>query len=172
MRKLISGFAASLDGYITGPNGEYDWIITDKEIDFSEMARRYDTYFYGKKTYEDMLKMGPASFPATHKHYVFSTTLSDVPKNCTLISNDVKEQVTRIKEEGGKDIALFGGASLLASMLNLKLVDELEISIIPVLLGQGKPMVEILNDKVWLDLVSYRRYENGTVSLKYLVKHQ
>lgn len=170
MRKLISGFAASLDGYITGPHGEYDWILADKEIDFAEMAKRYDTYFYGKRTYEDMMKMGPASFPKTHKHYVFSTTLTDVSKNCSIINNNVKEEVIRIKEEEGKDIALFGGASLLASMLNMKLVDELEISIIPVLLGQGKPMVEVLNDRVWLELISYRRYENGTISLKYLVK--
>jgi dihydrofolate reductase len=170
MRKLIAGFASSLDGYITGPNGEYDWIQVDKEIDFAEMATRYDTYFYGKKTYEDALKMGSGSFPSTHKHYVFSTTLNKVEKNCTLLSNDITEQVLKIKEQEGKDIALFGGATLLASMLDMKLVDEIEISIIPVLLGQGKPMVEVLKEKAWLELISYRRYENGTVNLKYLVK--
>jgi dihydrofolate reductase len=170
MRKLISGFAASLDGYITGPNDEYDWIPINKEIDFAEMAGKYDTYFYGRKTYEAMLKYGESSFPKTHRHYVFSTTLASVQKNCELISNDLENHVMRIKKEEGKDIALFGGASLLASMLDLKLVDEIEIAIIPVLLGSGKPMVEVLNEKVWLELISYKRYENGTVNLRYLVK--
>ena len=170
MRKLIAGFAASLDGYITGPRGEYDWILVNEEIDFAEMAKRYDTYFYGKKTYEDMLKMGSSAFPSTHKHYVFSTTLSGIQFNCILVNNNIKKTVISIKEQEGKDISLFGGASLLASMLDMKLVDEIEISIIPVLLGQGKPMVDVLSAKVWLDLVSYKRYENGTVSLKYLIK--
>ena len=169
MRKIVAGFAASLDGYIEGPRGEYDWIIIDKEINFSEQMKRYDAYFYGRKSYEAVAKRGKPD--ATANHYVFSHSLDSVLHGFTLIRGDIAKEVKRLKESPGKDIAVFGGASLLASLLNLGLVDELAISIIPVLLGAGKPMVDLLNDKVWLTLISTHKYSNGTVMLTYEIKN-
>ena len=168
MRKIVAGFAVSLDGYIEGPNGEYDWILIDKEVDFAELNKRYDTYLYGRRTYEAARAMGqPPSKKDTH--YVFSTTLAEVDKGFTLVRGNVKEEVLSIKAQPGKDIALFGGAGLLATLLNLGLVDEISISIIPVLLGRGKPMVEQLDQKGWLTLVGTKTYSNGTVQLTYTV---
>ena len=169
MRKLVAGFAASVDGYIEGPNKEYDWIIIDKEIDFVEHAKRFDAYFFGRKTYEMALPMSGKATPGI-KNYVFSNTLTTVHKNYELVKGDLKEQVITIKQQEGKDIAIFGGASLLASLLDLQMVDEISISFIPVMLGQGKPMVDLLKQKVWLKYVSSRSYSNGTVNITYEVE--
>jgi dihydrofolate reductase len=166
MRKLVAGFASSVDGYMEGPNGEYDWILMDKEMDFAEQAKRYDAYFLGRKSYEKIAGMSSKPTPGI-THYVFSNTLTQVRPPFSLISGDVKAAVERIKRQEGKDIALFGGASLLASLLDLGLVDEIIISVIPVLLGQGKPMVSLLQDKIWLTLLSSRTYANGTVQVHY-----
>ncbi|MBD0375253.1 MAG: dihydrofolate reductase [Flavisolibacter sp.] len=166
MRKIIAGFAASVDGYIEGLNGEYDWIIVDEEIDFAAYMSRYDTFLIGRKSYEKMLGyQGPAT--PEIKNYVFSNTLTEVDKNYLLVRGDTEETVKKLKNAPGKDIAVWGGASLLASLLNLKLVDELSISFIPVLLGQGKPMVEVLNEKIWLSLLDTKRYKNGTLQVTY-----
>jgi dihydrofolate reductase len=170
MRKLVAGFASSLDGYIEGPNGEYDWILIDKEIDFAEQAKRFDAYFFGRKTYESVLTMG--SKPSKRmKHYVFSNTLTAVAEGYTLVKELVKEQVLELKQQEGKDIAVYGGASLLASLLNLQLVDEISVAIIPVLLGKGKPMVNVLSEKVWLHLLNTKTYSNGTVQVTYDVTY-
>jgi dihydrofolate reductase len=168
MRKVIAGFAASLDGYIEGPNGEYDWILIDKEIDFAAQMKRFDTFLYGRKTYEKVLPMTNKLTPGI-SNYVFSTTLTEVHKSFTLVKEDIKKAVTQIKEQEGKDIAVFGGASLLASLLNFQLVDELSVSIIPVLLGQGKPMVAVLNHKVGLSFIESKTYGNGTLHITYKV---
>jgi dihydrofolate reductase len=171
MRKVVSGFASSLDGYIEDSKGAIDWILIDKDIDFSEQMKRFDTFFYGRKSYELVIKMGAPNAPHTN-HYVFSNTLSSVAPGFTLLQGNIKDQVLAMKAEPGKDIAVFGGANLLAKLLDLQLVDELSVSVIPVLLGNGKPMVDILSRYVWLSLMKSHTYSNGTVQLTYAVKHR
>lgn len=171
MRKLVAGFAASLDGYIEAPNGAYDWILIDKEIDFAEQAKRFDAYFYGRKSYEMALRMGTKAEAGT-KHYVFSRTLTNADNRFELINDDVNSTVLELKNQPGKDIAIFGGADLLASLLDLRLVDELSVSIIPVLLGSGKPMVANLKEKVWLVAQNTKTYSNGTVQITYNVTYK
>jgi dihydrofolate reductase len=170
MRKIIAGFAASVDGYIEGPNGEYDWIIIDEKIDFAEEMKRFDAYFFGRRSFEAATKMGSKP-PKGTTYYVFSNTWTKAEKNVVLISGDIKEQVERIRQQEGKDIAVWGGASLLASLLDLQLIDEIAISFIPVLLGKGKPMVDVLSKKVWLRFISSKRYGNGTLSVTYAVNY-
>jgi dihydrofolate reductase len=170
MRKIVSGFAASVDGYIEGPNAEYDWIIIDKEIDFAEQMKPFDTFLFGRRTYEAALKMAGKRTPGI-TNYVFSNTLETVHENFELVKGDIKEKVLRMKEQEGKDIALFGGARLLASLLDLRLVDEIVISYIPVLLGKGRPMVDVLNEKVWLSLSRTHTYSNGTLKAFYDVRY-
>jgi dihydrofolate reductase len=170
MRKIVAGFASSLDGYIAGPHGEYDWILIDKEIDFAAHMARFDTYLFGRKSYEMVLNTGNKPIPGV-TNYVFSNTLTEVAENYTLVQGDVTEEVARLKQKKGKDIAIFGGASLLASLLNLHLVDELDVTIIPVLLGQGKPMVNALQNKVWLSLTNQKTYSNGSLGLTYAIRY-
>jgi len=139
MRKIVAGFAISLDGYIEGANGEYDWIVMDKDFDFAGHMKRFDTFFFGRNSYQTLLQSSNVSFPGI-TNYVFSNSLDMVDKNFTLLKGDIKKLVTNIKRQDGKDIAIYGGAKLLSSLLDLNLVDELTMSIIPVVLGQGKPM--------------------------------
>lgn len=168
MRKLIAGFASSLDGFIAGPNGEYDWIMIDKEVNFAEEAKKYDAYFYGRITYEQVQSMKmPVSQGSSH--YVFSTTLNSVSNGFILINKNIREEVLSIKQQPGKDIALFGGAGLLSSLLNENLVDEISISIIPVILGAGKAMVNINTKRTWLKFIHNRNFSNGTLQVTYKV---
>jgi dihydrofolate reductase len=171
MRKIVAGFAASLDGYIAGPNGEYDWIIMDKDFDFAKHMERFDAFFIGRKTYEMIAQSDGPQMPGV-RNYVFSNTLTAVSKGDTLISGDIVPAVNKIKNEEGKDIAVFGGASLLASLLDHGLVDEMAISFIPVLLGKGIPMVDLLKEKVWLSLIEVRTLSSGTIYATYTVKRK
>ncbi|HVE60630.1 MAG TPA: dihydrofolate reductase family protein [Chitinophagaceae bacterium] len=168
MRKIVAGFAISLDGYIAGPDNEYDWIIIDKEIDFAVQMKRFDTYFIGRKTYELSKAMGGNPFGKS-KVYIFSNTLTEVEKTYQLINGDVKEVVNGIKNEKGKDIAVFGGGELLTSLLNLDLVDEISLAVIPILLGKGIPFVREINKKLPLKLTDSKTYSNGTVQVTYTV---
>jgi dihydrofolate reductase len=152
MRKIVAGFAISLDGYIEGPHGEYDWIIMDKDFDFSGHMKRFDTFFFGSKSYDKLRHTSNVSFQGI-KNYVFSNSLDTVDKDFTLLKGDIPKLVTNIKEQDGKDIAVYGGANLLSSLLDLNLIDELNMSVIPVVLGEGKPMVSILKQRVYLTLL-------------------
>lgn len=170
MRKIVAGFAISLDGYIAGPDNEFDWIIIDKEIDFTEQMKRFDTYLLGRKTYELSKSMGQ-SF-GKDKVYVFSHTLTDIEKPAVLIKDDIKQKIQEIKNQAGKDIALFGGGGLLTSLLNLDLVDEISMAIIPVLLGSGIAMTGVLDKRIPLTLTDTKIYSNGTVMVTYVKKSQ
>jgi len=168
MRKVILGVAVSLDGFIEGPNGEYDWCFTDQDYGLKEFFKRIDTIFVGRKTYEMSLEMegGGAGFPK-FKEYIFSTTLDKVKEGATLIKEDVKIKVEKIKTEKGKDIWLFGGAGLTTSLMNSGLVDELSLAVHPVILGGGKPLFSNIKDRINLTLIDTRTYSTGLISLTY-----
>ena len=169
MRKVILGLAVSLDGFIEGPKGEYDWCFTDQDYGLSEFFKRVDTAFVGRKTYEMTLAVGDngtSGFPKL-KEYIFSTTLDKVKEGATLIKGNIKAEVEKIKKEKGKDIWLFGGAGLTTSLLNLGLVDELSLAVHPILLGGGRLLFNNLKDRINLTLDDIKTYSTGLVSLTY-----
>jgi len=170
MRKLILGLAISLDGYIEGPNGEFDWCFTDQDYGMSEFFGHVDASFYGRKSYELSLSLGdaPPGWPSL-KEYVFSTTLDTVKPGAVLVRGNTREEVMRIKNEPGKDIWLFGGAELTASLMDLGLVDELWLSVHPILLGGGRLLFKPMGERVKLELMESKVYETGLVSVKYRV---
>ena len=170
MRKVIYGGAMSLDGFIAGPKGEYDWIVMDPDIDFAALMRRFDTFLIGRKTFEAIRRMGDAA-PATPgiKNIVFSRTLrpADCPKSMTL-SDDAEGLVADLRKQPGKDIALFGGGELFRSLLAAGLVDEVSFGVVPVLLGGGIPLLPSPAERARLKLKGHRVYEKtGTVALEY-----
>lgn len=121
MRKVVLGLAVSLDGYIEGPNGEYDWCFTDQDYGLSDFFKGGDSLFIGRKSYEMTQAIGGSfgeGFPK-FKEYIFSNTLDKVKAEAILITGDIKTKVLKIKNEKGKDIWLFGGAGLTTSMINL-----------------------------------------------------
>lgn len=169
MRLVRYGCAMSLDGYIAGPNGEYDWIVMDPEIDFAALMKQFDTFLIGRKSFEAMMKMGTeAKDTPGIKNIVFSRTLrpSDYP-NVTM-SADAERVVTGLRAKPGKDIALFGGGDLFRSLLAAGLVDRVEVSLIPVLLGGGIPLLPSPAGRAALKLRKQRVYETtGTIGLEY-----
>ena len=170
MRKIVLQLAVSLDGYIEGPNGEFDWCFTDQDYGMSEFFKRIDSTFMGRKSYELVLAMeseAPPGFPKM-KEYVFSTTMSNVKEGVILIRGDIKNEVEKIKREKGKDIWLFGGAELISSLMNLQLVDEIILAVHPVVLGSGKALFKDIKERTWLTLTGHKIYPNGLVFLTYL----
>ena len=169
MRKVILQLAVSLDGKIEGPNGEYDWCLMDQDYGISAFFKRIDSMFLGRKTYELTLSMGEEAMPGFPKlqEYVFSTTLKEVKPGAVLIKNNIEEEVKRIKAQPGKDIWLFGGASLTTCLLNLGLVDEMVLAVHPIILGEGKPLFQNIPDRVPLTLTDSKTYSSGLVMLSY-----
>jgi dihydrofolate reductase len=168
MRRIRYQVASSLDGYIAGPNGEYDWIVMDPDIDFGALFAQFDTLVMGRKTYE-VAQGGPGM--GEMKVVVFSKTLrpEDHPK-VTVVSGDVVETCRRLKEEPGKDIWLFGGGALFASLLEAGQVDAVEVAIVPVLLGGGVSLLPPPVSRRSLELTGHRVYpKSGIVLLEYAV---
>lgn len=168
MRLVRFGGAMSLDGYIAGPNGEHDWIVMDPEIDFASIMGQFDTFLIGRKTFDVMKHMGNAGTSQKGiTNIVCSRTLkpADFPK--IRIESDAARVVQELKEQPGKDIAIFGGGELFRSLLTDGLVDRLEMSVIPVLLGTGIPVFPPPG-RVTLKLRSQRLYKKtGTLGLEY-----
>jgi dihydrofolate reductase len=169
MRLVRFGGAMSLDGYIAGPNGEYDWIRIDPEIDFAEWQSHFDTFLIGRKTFEAMGKMGNSGKSMKGiQNIVLSRTLkaSDYPH--VIVKSDAERVVAELRKKPGKDIAIFGGGELFRSLLAAGLVDRIEVALIPVLLGGGIPLLPPPAGRAMLKLRRQRVYEKtGTVSLEY-----
>ena len=103
------------------------------------------------------------------KEYVFSSTLNELQPGVTLISEDVEKKVREIKNDDGKDIWLFGGASLTTALMNLGLVDEICLAVHPILLGNGKPLFSGLNTRIPLQLQDCKTYNSGLLMLTYSI---
>jgi dihydrofolate reductase len=162
----------SLDSYIAGPNGEYDWIIGDPEIDFGALFKQFDTALIGRRTFELMLKAGRAGELPGLKPYVFSRTLrqADHP-SVTIVADAGKKMLAALKKKPGKDIWLFGGGDLFRSLLELGMVDTVEVAVIPVLLGGGLPLLPPTAKPAKLKLTGHRLYKKtGIMALEYAVK--
>ena len=169
MRKVILGLAVSLDGFIEAPQGEFDWCFTDQDYGMSAFLKNIDAVFYGRKSYEMMMQFGGSDPWKGTKSYVFSNTWTKPDNAFELVSKDVVVRVKQIKQAKGKDIWLFGGASLTAYLMEAGLVDEIWLSVHPILLGAGKPLFSGSGKRVQLKLIETKSYETGLVSLRYIV---
>jgi len=172
MRKVILGVAVTLDGFIEGRNGEYDWCLTDQDYGMNHFLRRIDSIFLGRKSYElvlDVEKKDPTAHQPFRrfKHYVFSNSLQSVSDGMILISGDIKTKVNEIKAGAGKDIWLFGGASLTKYFINEELLDEMWLAIHPILLGSGKKLFSDIHHQIKLTLLDSKTYSTGLVSVRY-----
>ena len=171
MRRLRYSVAMSLDGYIAGPNGEYDWIVTDPAIDFAALYRQFDAAVMGRKTFETAIQQGGSGEMPGMEVVVFSRTLrpQDHPK-VTVLPGDPARVVAGMKDRPGKDIWLFGGGELFRSLAALGLVDRVEVAVVPVLLGGGTPMVPPPLPQTRLTLDGHRLYKKtGIMLLEYAV---
>jgi dihydrofolate reductase len=154
------GVAASLDGFIAGPNGAYDWIVHDPAIDFAAMFAEYDTLLMGRGTYEVASEKGKSWDTSGKRWIVVSTTLKpeDYP-NVTILSSGVAEAVAALKAQPGV---------LFRSLLDAGLVDTVEVALIPVMLGSGIPLLPE-GQRRWLQLTESKALPSGILMLKYSI---
>ena len=171
MRRIRYAVAMSLDAYIAGPNGESDWIIMDPEIDFGEFFNSFDTILMGRRTFEFVRAQGGGGPMPGMKTVVVSRTMrpQDHPA-ITIVADQVEETVARLRAEPGKDIWLFGGGALFRTLLDARLVDTVEVAVVPVLLGGGIPLLPPPAERARLRLVGSRAYKTGNMSLEYAVE--
>ena len=183
MRKLIYSMGVSLDGFIAGPDGRFEWATPDEELHrfHNQQASELGGQLYGRRLYETMRfwqtrEDDPSAsevesefariWKATPK-VVFSATLEAVEgSNTRLAHGDPSDEVTRLKAESGKDLAV-GGAGLAATLIRLDLVDEYRPFVNPVVVGGGTPFLPPLDAPLELELIETRTFASRVVYLRY-----
>jgi dihydrofolate reductase len=169
-RRLRYNLAPTLDGFLAGADGTYDWIIMDPSIDFVSLFAEFDTFVMGRRTFEVTAR---TEFMAMIQHkevIVFSRTLNaaDYP-GVTVVGSDPAATVRTLKAQPGKDIWLFGGGELFRTLVDANLVDTVELAVMPVLLAQGLPVLPP-GRSVQLELRSAGALPSGIVMLSYSVR--
>jgi len=171
MRPVRYNVAASLDGHVAGPHGCFDWIPDDPTVDFAGIFGNVDTVLLGRKSYEVAQAMGRPAWSPDARVFVFSRTLraQDHP-DVTVVAEDPVGRVRALREEpDGGDIWLFGGGELFRTLLAGGQVDRVEVTIVPVLLGGGTPLLARGAPQTQLQLVHRHEYPTGMVGLTYEV---
>jgi len=168
MRTLRYSVAASLDGFIAGPNGEYDWIPIDPEIDFEAMYAGFGGLVMGRKSYEVFVSTGGAPGPALPT-YVYSRTLPEGERDGVTFARDAVSHVRSLKAASeGKPLWLWGGGNLCRELAAAGLLDGIDVAIVPVVLGNGLPMMATPGPQLSLKLRTHRLYpQTGTLFLQY-----
>jgi dihydrofolate reductase len=183
MRKLSYSFMVSLDGFIETPDQSLDWVLIDEEIHtyVNNQQRDIGLYLYGRRLYELMADYWPTAEADPNNEafiiefsriwkampkLVFSKTLDTVSHNAQLSKGDVVEEVRKLKAQPGKTISI-GGAAIAKPLLENNLVDEVEVFIMPVVLGRGRPMFPISDTRLTLKLLDSHIFKSGAVFLRY-----
>jgi dihydrofolate reductase len=188
MRKIFSFMHISLDGFVAGPNGEMNWIKVDEEI-FDHVGKRIsegDTALYGRKTYEMMQNYWPTAGdkPNASKHdkehsawynKVHKVVLSKSMKGAelpdtTIISDNLADEINKVKQRPGKDILLFGSPTATHALIQQDLIDGYWLFVNPIILGQGIPLFTDIKDKIKLKLLSTKQFTSGVAALDYVVE--
>ena len=167
MRQLRYSVAASLDGYIAGPNGEFDWIVIDPEIDFAAMYAGFSGLVMGRRSYDVFVSTGVGRAPLPV--YVYSRTLPEGDRDGVTFARDAVNHVRSLKDStDGKPLWLWGGGELFRELAQAGLVDGIDVAVIPVVLGGGIPLLPTPGPRLSLQLRGHRLYATtGTLFLEY-----
>jgi dihydrofolate reductase len=186
MRKVFLFMMVTLDGFFEGPDHSIDWHNVGEE--FNEFAidqlNEVDGLLFGRVTYEGMASYWPTPIameddPAVAgkmnaiPKFVFSGTLDRAEwSNSRLVKENIAAEVLQLKQQEGRDLAIFGSANLAMSLLQMGLIDELRLMVNPVILGKGKPLFEGIHEKLNLKLIKTRVFRSGNVLLCYQPDNQ
>ncbi|HTE20050.1 MAG TPA: dihydrofolate reductase family protein [Armatimonadota bacterium] len=172
MRPVRYNVAASLDGYIAGPDGTYDWIPDDPAVDFAALFAKVDTVLLGRHSYL-LAQQAPVPWEPGTRVYVFSRTLrpEDHP-TVHIVAEEAGAVVAALRAEpGAGEIWLFGGGVLFGSLLKAGQVDTIEVTVVPVLLSEGIPLLPPGAPRTTLALTDTRTYPSGMITLSYTVQN-
>jgi dihydrofolate reductase len=186
MRKIIFFMSVSLDGYFEGPDGKIDWIIVDEEWHryINDQVRDKGAFLYGRRMFETMTAYWPTAEedPAIPEYLadfariwrrmpkiVFSRSLEKASWDARVINGNIAEEVARLKEQPGNDL-LLGGPGIASAFFKLGLIDDIWLSIQPVILGDGKPLFQGIHNRLNLELKRTRTFQSGVIELCYRVE--
>jgi dihydrofolate reductase len=188
MRKVILLMHVSLDGFVAGPNGELDWIFFDKEMEVhgKHVSDNVDTAIYGRVTYQMMASFWPTvpSNPNSSQHelehadwvehvskIVISESLDKAEwNNTTLIKDNIADEISKLKQQPGKDMMIFGSPRLSHNLMQLGLIDEFQLTLNPIVLGSGIPLFKDIKEKFKLKLLSSKPFDSGVIALHYQIE--
>jgi dihydrofolate reductase len=172
MRKVIYGGACSADGFLTGPNGEIDWLHFSKDVQaiMADTWARADAILFGRKTWEVAAAQGGGGGTPGVSGYLFSRSLTSVPagSGVELVREDAGAFVRALKSRPGRDIVVMSGGNLARSLIDAGVVDEIGFNVHPVLLGSGTPALGGTG-RVPLTLAECRTLDGGCVFVSYRV---
>ena len=181
MRKILVSMMVTADGFFAGPNGEIDWHNVDDEFnEFAiEQLNSVDTLIFGRVTYQGMASYWPTTDAITDDPIV-AGLMNSLPKivlsrtletaewnNTTLEKDDGPAAIARLKQQPGKDMAIFGSGTVVTALTERGLIDEYRIFVNPVVLGSGKSMFSGLTHELKLHLIEARPFRSGNVLLSY-----
>ncbi len=182
MRKLVVFETVSLDGYFAGPNGDLSWAHGNDDDEWNEFVANNASgddgpLLFGRVTYEMMVSYWPTPKAAqdmpkvaekmnSRPKAVFSKTLTASPWNNTKITHDAVSAVRQMKTEPGENMVVLGSGKIVSQLAGAGLIDELQIVVVPVILGDGKKLFDDVNQKD-LKLINTRTFKNGNLFMRY-----
>jgi dihydrofolate reductase len=180
-RKIIVYIATSADGYIARPDGDVDWLNRPSpkgHYGYARFFKNIDTILWGRKTYDKGIELGmgkgktPDYGPGV-KNYVFSRHAQGLPlPQFEFLNGPIKTFTRRLRQQPGKNIWMMGGGEIIASFLDAGEIDEFSIHVIPILIGEGIPLIQPRHRNIPLKLLSTKKFPDGVVHLNYKVAAQ
>ncbi len=172
-RKLILYISMSVDGFIATHDDDLSWLsVVEKEggdYGYTEFNESVDTYIVGRKTYDTIRTLTGGNFPqaSQHKCYVLTRTKRENENGVTFYSGDIERLIHSLKQESGKNIYCDGGAEIVHLLMQKNLIDEYIISVIPIILGDGKRLFKGNTPTINIRSVSSQQFDSGLVQLHY-----
>jgi dihydrofolate reductase len=176
-RKIIVYIATSADGYIARPDGDVGWLDRPRpkgNYGMGAFFKTIDTILWGRKTYAKGLEMGMklSSWGSGIKNYVFSRSPQKSTPEIEYVNAPIKPFAQELRKQAGKDIWMMGGGGIIAAFLDEGEIDEFSIHVIPILIGEGIPLIQPRHRSVPLELLSTKKFPDGVVHLNYRVRQK
>ncbi len=174
-RKIIVNIATSADGYLARTDGNLDWLTRRPAprgfYGLPKFSRSVDAKILGRKTFDLSVKMG-ASFSVDNVHYVFSRRPppASVPAGVQLVRESIRAFAERLRKQAGRNIWMMGGGEIIASFLDENAIDDFIITVVPIFIGEGIPLIAPRRREMPLRLLSLQRFPDGVVQLHYDVQ--